>query len=62
MTLVTGDGNGEEEAMGCNHFQRGRERGGEAASGWRSKMTKENLVGVLNVWLGRTTDWADEKI
>jgi hypothetical protein len=31
MMLVMGDGNGEEESMGCNHLQRGREGGDEAA-------------------------------
>jgi hypothetical protein len=25
-------------------------------------MTKGNWVSGLNVWLGRTADWADEKI
>jgi hypothetical protein len=24
-------------------------------------MTKGNWVGVMNAWLGRTTDWAGEK-
>jgi hypothetical protein len=29
MAPVTGDRNGEGETMGCGHFQRGREGGGE---------------------------------
>jgi hypothetical protein len=36
---------------------------GEAeGDGWRSKITKENWVGGLNVWLSRTTDRVSEKI
>jgi hypothetical protein len=31
MTLVTGDENGEGEAMGCGRFQRGRGGGGVVA-------------------------------
>jgi hypothetical protein len=50
--------------------KRGRRRGGSkvleadnktksgtTAGVWRSKVIKENWVGELNAWLGRTVDW-----
>jgi hypothetical protein len=40
MTPVTGDGNGEREAMGCDHFQRESERGGEATLQCRRQTTQ----------------------
>jgi hypothetical protein len=40
MTLVTGDRNGEGEAMGCSRFQRERRGGGEAAPRCRRRMTQ----------------------
>jgi hypothetical protein len=42
--------------------KRGAAAGEAEGDGWRSKMTKENWVGGLNVWLSRTTDRVSEKI
>jgi hypothetical protein len=40
MAMVTGDGNGEGEVIGCSYFQRGRGGGGEAAPWCRRRMTQ----------------------
>jgi hypothetical protein len=40
MVPVTGDGNGEGEAMGCSHFWRGRGAGGEVAPWCQRRMTQ----------------------
>jgi hypothetical protein len=36
-------------------------KSGTTTSVWRSKMTKGNWIGGLNVRLDRTADWVDEK-
>jgi hypothetical protein len=36
---ITGGGNREGEAVGCDHFQRGRGGGGEAAPQCRGRTT-----------------------
>jgi hypothetical protein len=40
MMLVTEDGNGEGEVMGCNHFSEGKRGGGEAAPWCRRRTTQ----------------------
>jgi hypothetical protein len=44
MAPITGDENGEGEAMGCDRFQRGRGGGGEAAPRYRRRTTQQRAV------------------
>jgi hypothetical protein len=44
MILVTGDENGEGKSMGCSHFQRGRDGGGETAPLCRRQMTQQRAT------------------
>jgi hypothetical protein len=44
MMLVMGDGNGEEESMGCSHLRRGRERGDEAAPLCRRQTIQQRVA------------------
>jgi hypothetical protein len=43
MTLVIGDENGEEEAIGCDHFQR-RRGGGKAAPQHRRRTPQRRVM------------------
>jgi hypothetical protein len=44
MTAVTGGGNGEEEAMGCDCFHRARGGGGEVAPRCRRRATHRRVA------------------
>jgi hypothetical protein len=62
MTPITGDGNGEREVMGCDHFQRGRGGGGEAAPRCRRRMAHRGTMrrpgrpkAVTGIWRSKMT-------
>jgi hypothetical protein len=49
MAPVMIDGNGEGEAMGCDHFWRGRREGGEAAPRCRRRTTQKKSSAAVGI-------------
>jgi hypothetical protein len=61
MAPVTGDEDREGEAMGCDHFQRGRWEESRWFHDARGRWHSEGRRGNRGLW-GLTADRADEKI
>jgi hypothetical protein len=62
MTSVMGDGNREGEVMGCIHFFRGREGGGEVSPRCLRQMTQRRVArwpgrpkAAASVWKSKMT-------